>query len=256
MTDFHVHIGQFNTVYYYADRVFSALKAYGTDEVYFSSTTSCMYFKECSALTDKPDLQARAPFAKDLYEGIKEEVNNALAAATEIGIKAHALYWCVPEMHKALELSFCDVMKALPYKGFKIHPLAQNWDFDDAYTATLAEELFSYAEQNEVRILIHCGEDVSCSPLLFEKQIAAHPNVVVQLAHTRPVDDTLYMLKKYPNTCCDMSFAPDHAVELIKNAGYSDRLLFGTDFPITHYRMMDPKEDPTEKALIDFLRNK
>ncbi len=255
MTDYHVHIGQFEDVYYYADRVFSALKTCGTDGVYFSSTTSCMYFRECSDLTDKSDLKAQVPSAKNLYEGIKEEVNNALLAAKKIGIKVYALYWCVPELHKSLGFSVCEVMKTLPYEGFKIHPLAQKWNLSESFTALLTEEIFSYAEQNGLRIVIHCGDDTICSPRLFENQIKKHPKAIVQLAHSRPVNDTLYMLKKYPNTICDTAFAPKYVVGEIRNAGFSDRLLYGSDFPITHYRKIAPKEDPTEKELIEFLNN-
>lgn len=256
MTDYHVHIGQFNKVYYYADRVFSALKACGTDGVWFSSTTSCMYFKECSALKDNPDLQFKAPSAKDLYDGINGEVTDALCAAKEIGIKAHALYWCVPEILRVLDSSISCIMDVSPYEGFKIHPFAQKWNLAEPYIASLAEDIFSYAEQRGGRILIHCGEDAVCSPRLFEEQIANHPGAVVQLAHSRPVDETLYMLKKYPNTFCDTAFAQKNVQEKIRDAGFSERILFGTDFPITHYRKINPIEDASEKELIAFLSNK
>lgn len=254
MTDYHIHIGQFDKVYYYADRVFSALKSCGTDELWFSSTTSSMYFKEHSALAGHSELQENSPSAKDLYDGIKEEMRSALACAKEIGIKAHALYWCVPDMHKALGVSVSDVMRNLPYEGFKIHPFAQIWNMDDSFAFSLAEEIFSYAEKRKMRILIHCGEDAVCSPRLFERQIAEHPNVVVQLAHSRPADDILYMLTNYSGTFCDTAFAAQCEVEKIMEAGFSGRILYGTDFPITHYRKMEPVSDPSEKELTEFLR--
>ena len=236
MTDYHVHIGQFDKVYYYADRVFSALKASGVDEVYFSSTTSCLY---CSP--------------KDLYEGVRGEVQDALKAAAEIGIKAHPLYWVVPAVHFAKAVTVKQTMAETAYDGFKIHPSAQKWDLQDARTLALAKEIFSYAEAHEKRILIHCGDDEFEKPALFEPLIACHPRVTVQLAHCRPLKETLEMLKKYPNTVCDSAFASEETLLAIREAGFADRIRFGTDFPITHYRAIHPKTDPTQEELKAFL---
>ena len=64
MTDWHVHIGQYGSVYYYADRAFGALKAAGVHEVWFSSTTSCLYCKESEAARTAPKIAANAPSAR------------------------------------------------------------------------------------------------------------------------------------------------------------------------------------------------
>ena len=102
-------------------------------------------------------------------------------------------------------------------------------------------------------VLIHCGPDGFERPSLFEMYIAEHPRVTVQLAHSRPVSDTLRMLRKYPNTVCDTAFTPAADVAAIRASGFVDRMLHGTDFPITHYRKMRPKSDPTEAELVAFL---
>ena len=101
MTDFHVHIGQYEKAYYYADRVFSVLKKNGVDEVYFSSTTSCIFCKESTNIRFSEHERKNAPSASTLYEAIRYEVKNALVCAKEIGIKTHALYWVVPDFHFA-----------------------------------------------------------------------------------------------------------------------------------------------------------
>ena len=233
MTDYHVHIGQFDKAYYFADRVFSALKASGVDEVYFSSTTSCLY---CPP--------------KDLYEGVRGEVRDALSAAAEIGIKAHALYWVVPDVHFS-GISTEQAMGEIAYDGFKIHPRAQKWDLGDERIRSLAEEIFSYAEKHDKMILIHCDEDYP--PTLFEPFIKAHPAALVQMAHCRPICETLYMLKTYPNTVCDSAMGSKESIERIQNEGFADRIRYGTDFPITHYRAIHPKEDPTQEELKAFL---
>lgn len=253
--DYHVHIGQYCKAYYYADRVFSALKAFGTDELWFSSTTSCIYCKESAAACVDPAVYKAAPSAFDLYTGIRSEIRDALSAAKELGIRAHALYWVVPDIHfaKAAGITVARVMEETPYEGFKIHPRAQNWDIQDARTAALAEAVFAYAERYTQRILIHCGDDPCESPLLFEPFIQKHPGVTVQLAHCRPAAETLALLQAYPNTVCDTAMASTEAVSRITAAGFRGRIVYGSDFPISHWRSVHPEYDPAEAELKQFL---
>ena len=82
--DYHVHIGQYCRAYYYADRVFAALKACGTDELWFSSTTSCMYCKESAAARADTTIYNNSPAAAELYCSIRSEVQNTLEVAAEL----------------------------------------------------------------------------------------------------------------------------------------------------------------------------
>lgn len=252
--DYHVHIGQYCRAYYYADRVFSALKACGTDELWFSSTTSCMYCKESSAACADTTIYNNAPAAAELYCSIRSEVQHALEAAVELGIQAHALYWIVPDIHfsQIASVSIEQAMTEAPYEGFKIHTRAQNWDVQDTRTAALAEAVFSYAERYAKRILIHCGDDPCESPLLFEPFIKKHPSVTVQLAHCRPLQKTLTMLQNYPNTVCDTAMASTEVVTHIAATGFASRIVYGSDFPIPHWYAVHPEYDPTEAELTEF----
>ena len=234
MTDYHVHIGQYGKIYYYADRVFSTLKASGVDEVYFSSTTSCLYCEESVAARENPEILKNAPTALALYEGVMEEVQNALKAALEIGLKAHPLYWVVPEVHfsSSENVTIQKAMNEVNYDGFKIHPRAQKWDLFDIDTNSLADEIFSYAEKHKKLIMIHADEDFL--PQLFENFIAKYPAVTVQIAHCRPLDDILYMLNRYPNVVADTAMANEDVIEKIKTAGFESRLREASDFPISN----------------------
>lgn len=254
MTDFHVHIGQYEKAYYYADRVFSVLKKNGVDEVYFSSTTSCIFCKESTNIQFSEHERKNAPSASTLYEAIRYEVKNALVCAKEIGIKTHALYWVVPDFHFAnCALTIKKAMDDVPYDGFKIHPFAQKWNLKDERTAGLAEEIFDYTEKNKKRIVIHTGVDDFCSPKLFEKYTASHKDVLVQLAHCRPLRQTVYMLDHYENVFCDSSMTNRETIAETENNGLKNRVLYGSDFPITHWREYKPDYDPTEKELSDFF---
>ena len=256
MTDYHVHIGQWFDVYYNSKAVFSALKATGTNEIWFSSTSSERYCTESPAVICGKVSSENLPSARELYEDLKREVSEALDNARDLNLNAHPLYWVVPEIHKSKEanISIEDAMSSFHYEGFKLHPRGNEWNLDDKKTANLAEDIFSYAEKHNLFILIHCGPDSFELPTKFEHFIASHPNVLVQLAHTRPLDETLYMLKKYPNTLCDTAFAPEDVQVSVKEAGFAERIRYGTDFPITHYFFCKPKDNPTMEELIEFLK--
>ena len=193
-----------------------------------------------------------APTAIELYESVKGEVKNALKAADETGIKAHALYWVVPDVHFSGAITVEKAMEELNYDGFKIHPRAQDWDLGDTKNLALADKVFSYAEEHKKRILIHAGDDLFENPRVFESLISLHPSVTVQIAHCRPVSDTLYILKEYPNVVCDTAMASDESIRQIKQAGYESRLCYGSDFPITHWQKERPQNDPTKQELVEF----
>ncbi len=253
--DYHIHTGQWHEIYYEPRAVIGALKSSGTDEIYFSSTTSERYCKESFAVQGNADLQKSLPTARELYELIRYEVQEALEEAAKVGMSAHPLYWVVPEIHFSDAVSVEQAMAELPYEGFKLHPRGNRWDLADSRTMALAEKVFSYAEANSLFVLIHCGPDPFELPALFEPLIAKHPSVTVQLAHCRPLKETLEMLKKYPNTLCDTAFVSDDTRQKIESAGFADRIRYGTDFPITHYFACHPKATPTETELRKFLEN-
>lgn len=87
MTDFHVHTGQWHEIYYEPEAVVTALTKGGTEEFYFSSTTSERYCKDSIAVKDKPDLQKELPTARELYDFIKNEISTALETAKKLGAK-------------------------------------------------------------------------------------------------------------------------------------------------------------------------
>ena len=69
----------------------------------------------------------------------------------------------------------------------------------------------------------------------YEEFIAKYQNAMIQLAHCKPVEDTLYMLQTYSNTFCDTSFVPQGVQEQIEVAGFKSRMRYGSDFPITYW---------------------
>ena len=57
------------------------------------------------------------------------------------------------------------------------------------------------------------------------------------------------MLQNYPNVICDTSMASNDVIDDLKTAGFGNRLRFGSDFPITHWRKYTPKGEPSKEDL-------
>ena len=124
------------------------------------------------------------------------------------------------------------ISESVFYEGFKIHPRAQNWDFSDDATFELTERVFSFAEQNKLRILIHTGESENDFPRKFEPFIAKYSKCIIQLAHIKKIDEAIYMLNNYSNVVFDTAFSNQENILKIQNKGFANRLVYGSDFPI------------------------
>lgn len=246
MTDIHVHIGQFNDKYYDSHAVFNAIEQsateFGIDCVRYSSTSSCRYDVE-------------------LFR-IEEEIAVAQSYKSSI-IKTQPYLWFTPR-YATQGISVKSAMQAFDYCGFKLHPFAHNWDFENASHRKSLDEIFSYSAENRKSILIHCGVGEIQSPTRFECFIKNHPNAPVILAHSQPYNKTIKMMSKYPNVKCDTAFlSPQEIKRLIlevnKNNLAESRILFGSDFPITHYYNEEnislTKQYPKDCKQIHILRS-
>lgn len=229
--DFHVHIGQFKDIYYKAADVFSALKANNSTGCLFASTSACK------------ELQLDAPKeAVELYDDVTKEMQQALSVAKTIQYKAVPLYWVVPLILKAgitLEQAFSDV----DYKGLVIHPWSHNWNPADAERASLLDQVFTFARERKLPIFIHTGMSESDEPIRFEKWFKTYPDVEVHLAHCKHLEQVLNLFSKYKNLYGDTAFCPNENIQAINDAGFSNRMLFGTDFPVTYW--FDTRNDDT-----------
>jgi len=222
VTDIHIHIGQFNEIYYDANEVFDAVFACDSiDHLFFSSTTSCV--------------------EGVLYNIVAKEIENALKFYGPE--KTAPFFWYNPAyIEQGVDIE--QVMDDLPYQGFKLHPLCHNWDFENQKHVKTLRKAFDYAAQKKLPILLHTGEGDVHSPDRFEAFFGLYPTVQFILAHSRPVETTITMLQKYGNVYCDISFAPEMSLQEITAAGFVSRILFGSDFPITHYfRTKYPPQD-------------
>jgi len=210
MIDTHVHIGQFDYEYYAPEEIYSILNEAGIDSFIFSSTTSC-----------KNDVS---------YEEIEEEINIIYSKCKANSDKVKPLFWVIPE--KGFDKIVYD---SLPYCGFKIHPCTHNWDLSNTMIDKLCNEIFEFASEKKLPVLLHTGYDEIDESKKFEKYFDKYNNINFILAHGRPLKQALAITKKYHNVYVDTAFMPISEIRILLENNLVEKILFGTDFPITHY---------------------
>lgn len=226
MNDTHVHIGQFEDVYYDPLEVTDIVMSAGIKSMSFSSTSSCI-----------GDIR---------YTVIEREILELLSCVSYSDEIIKPFCWFIPDyitQNISVERAFASV----PYKGIKIHPYIQHWDFNDSSHMDTLHSLFDYSARNDVPVLIHTGHSGVDNAKMFEYFISEYKSAKCILAHCRPLDSTIEMLRKYYNVYCDTAFVPSIDIQQIISCGFSDRILLGSDFPITHFfkiKYPNSKDDP------------
>jgi predicted TIM-barrel fold metal-dependent hydrolase len=212
--DSHTHIGQFEECYYDPLEIVETVMSNGIQRMVFSSTTSCI--------------------DNIKYNEIEKEIftlQNKISYLPEI---VSPYFWYIPE-YILQGVNIENACNVIPYKGLKLHPYINHWNFADNRHMETLHSLFDYAAINSLPVLIHTGESGRDSADCFENFFEEYKMVQYILAHCRPLDVTIDMLRKYENVFCDTAFVHGTHIQTIITAGYREKILTGTDFPITHY---------------------
>ena len=218
MTDYHVHIGQFNEVYYDALAIFKIIEATQkfTDitEIWYSSTSSC-----------RDDVELVL---------VEEEIAYAQSyESTKLIIKPYL--WFIPK-YAEQGISVEEAAASFNYTGIKLHPIGQNWLEDNSTHLKALHQIFRWADDHEKTVLIHCGKQKCDLPTRFENFFLEYTKAKVILAHSNPVMETSKMVNKYKNVCCDTACISEKNLQnLMKLVDYPKKILFGSDFPVSHY---------------------
>jgi predicted TIM-barrel fold metal-dependent hydrolase len=214
MTDNHIHFGQFRDVYYDPFEITDTVFSSGITGMSFSTTSSC-----------KDDVQ---------YFEIENEITGFLSHVSYSSEVIHPYFWYIPDyINQSITIE--SAFNVVPYKGIKLHPSAHNWDFNNSLHLKALHGLFSYASVNNLPVLIHTGHSGVDSANRFERFIKEYSNVKCILAHCRPLDITIVMLSKYNNVYCDTAFVSENEIVHIVSAGFKNKIILGSDFPITHF---------------------
>lgn len=218
MTDHHIHIGQFNEVYYDAVELFELIEKLipqtKITEVRYSSTSSCRDDVELS--------------------GVEEEIVYAQNFESKI-LTAKPYLWFIPK-YAEQGISVDSAAKSFDYCGIKLHPAGQNWYEENPVHLNALHQIFRWADDNKKSVLIHCGTQKCDFPTRFEKFFLEYKNAQIILAHSKPVSETASMVNKYENVFCDTACISEENLILLREKVHDkSKILFGSDFPVTHY---------------------
>ena len=206
--DAHVHIGFFpckakngELFYYSPEKVFLALQRSNISEFIFSSTDAVFYAE-------------REAF-------VQKEIKKMLPISNQHG---YAFCWITLDMiRRDSELSFLDV---LPYSGIKLHARETDW----SKNPDELHRIFKAARERYLPIMFHADDDFP--PDLYEDFLSEYPDVKVCMAHARPVEKAILVMKKFRQVYTDFSFAPiENVSKLFMNKELIPRIMFGSDIP-------------------------
>lgn len=202
--DNHVHVGWFKDGYHTPKEIWEFCIASGIEGVAVSSTSTCA----------------------ELYKDVCRELRELKRLG---GSQVHPILWLTPRMMK--------VSYALPYMlhsrikwqgvkfHFKSHP---EW----SRNRELLHKGLDVARKLEVPVMFHTGNFECCHAGLFKNVILENSGLTFVLAHGRPIDETIDILKSCSNTYVDTAFMSMTDLKELVTEGLSDRILFGTDAPI------------------------
>jgi predicted TIM-barrel fold metal-dependent hydrolase len=156
MKNTHIHIGQFEDAHYEPLEVIDIVMASGMEGLSFSSTTS-----------RKDDVQ---------YREVEKEIIPIFAETAYSPEIIRPFLWFIPDYIRQ-GVSVESACSVIPYKGIKIHPLANSWNLEDLKHREALRQLFEYAAQNALPVLIHTGESGVDSPDRFERFFGVYPGV-------------------------------------------------------------------------------
>lgn len=207
MTDSHIHIGQYLTNYTTAADLITFLDSVGIDKIAVSSTTTC----------------------EEDYAGILCEFKELLRVA---GNRAYPVLWITPKMISSWAV-FPMFDQGIEWECLKIHPQLHPTEWLEG--SALMSLVAAIASIKGLPLLIHTGEMSGCYPCQHEWIIKARPDVTFILAHGRPIDQTIELMRTYSNVWCDTAFMPTENIVKLCKEGLTDRVLWGSDYPIPKY---------------------
>jgi predicted TIM-barrel fold metal-dependent hydrolase len=234
MIDAHIHIGQFKQMWYEPVLVIRTALQAGVEKIVFCSTTACG--------------------ENVSYAEVEKEIDDLLSAYGCVPQNLRPLLWYRPDYHKQ-GLGVEKAMRTLPYGGIKIHSRAHHWDLSDKNTLSILDELFGYADQNRLPVLIHTGYDEIDEADKFSRFFSEYPHVKIVLAHCRPFEQTVRLLSVNSNVSVDTSFVDEKDIRALFSLGFASRIIPGSDFPVTHYYYMSKRENDGEADIETELMN-
>lgn len=206
VVDSHVHVGWCSDGYHSPLEIWRALKESGVDSAAVSSTSTYA----------------------ELYHNIQTEFYQLFSIAGKGNI--YPILWLTPAM-LLKDWPLKKLLKStIEWRGIKLHYVSHPvW----SKTPCIVHKALDIARNlGNVPVLLHTGDWESCHAAVFEGVIAANSDLKFVLAHGRPIDETISLMKNLKNAWADTSFMPVKDIKGLLLAGLRDKVLFGSDIPI------------------------
>jgi len=216
--DSHFHFGKFYDDYFSAKYIANFINNIGIKSIAISSTTIC----------------------DESYKNVIQEFNELIEIC---GSRIKPILWITPNMLKSNNLDLF-IESNIKWKVIKLHGYLHKWPLKGKHISTI----ISLAKRLNIPILLHTGGLERCDAASYCSLINKNPNLLFILAHGRPISETKTVLQKCQNAWVDTAFMPiGHILELLE-LDFEDRILYGSDFPITEL-YKDCEEDSSERYL-------
>ncbi len=134
-----------------------------------------------------------------------------------------------PEMFD--EGSCFSVIENIPFISIKIHPYIHQW----LPGSEIFNQLLSLAREKNLPIMIHTGGRALSEAGTFFRVCKQNPDINFILCHGRPVSEILSIILDFPiakNIFIDIAFMSIEEIKILISEKLSDRIIFGSDFPI------------------------
>lgn len=209
--DNHIHTGWYTDGYHTPREVWYSAKSAGIDGMAVSSTSTCA----------------------ELYKDVVRELRELKRLGGE---QVHPILWLTPKMMKRRYALPYMLHSKVDWQGIKMHWEAHpEW----AHNPRLVRRALDVARRMDVPVLLHTGAFDTCHAGLFLDIVRDNADLTFVLAHARPVDEAIDVLKQCKNTYIDLAFVPQSDLQLLIEEGLADRILFGTDAPINEVYFND-----------------
>lgn len=206
MTDAHVHVGWFVDRYHAPNEISITLKNLGVDTIAVSSTSTC---------AEEYDLVINE------LEWLQEEWKDNI----------FPVLWITPLMIKKDVLGKM-INSKIRWKLIKMHWQAHPEFY---YNSLLTDAVLNVAKLKDLPILFHTGLFPECHADVFASIIRSYPNRNFILAHGRPIDETIEILRVNSNAFVDTAFMAISDIALLIKEKLEHKIIWGSDYPINRH---------------------
>lgn len=226
--DAHVHIGQFFDILTSANELSSLLKDSCVDKCAVSSTSI-----------------AEENYPKVLSE-IREFVN-------EFGEEnTYPVLWLTPNIIDNEDIIKQFLESGIKWTCLKVHPELHPYQW--AGLGKNMKKVIQLSKRLKLPILIHTGSCDFCNAGSFKRVIKKNYGVTFILAHGRPIDEAINVIKTCKNAFLDTAFMSPSNIKLLCDLKLADKVLWGTDVPIPKYFNRDIQLSDYYKKQIQYLK--